>query len=160
MQEIGFDIIENSTSFITVPVDDVLRLVEKVQNAGMKAKPEVGIQFGAGGTTAASELEAEGTQDPDWAVGRARRYLEAGAYGRIRGHNRKRKILAYGRAGPFVNSLGSKTLCSKRRNQRYFNGTSRTMVRRSICSWITVKLLSLKLYVPASGEQRASGAVC
>ena len=78
--EIGFDIIEISTGFITVPVDDVLRLIEKVQRAGMKAKPEVGIQFGAGGTTAASELEAEGTQDIDWAVDRARRYLDAAAY--------------------------------------------------------------------------------
>ena len=51
---------EISTGFITVPVDDVLRLIEKVQRAGMKAKPEVGIQFGAGGTTGASELEAKG----------------------------------------------------------------------------------------------------
>ena len=78
--QIGFDIVEISTGFITVPVDDILRLIEKVQRAGMKAKPEVGIQFGAGGTTAASELEAEGRQDVDWAVGRARRYLDAGAY--------------------------------------------------------------------------------
>jgi phosphosulfolactate synthase (CoM biosynthesis protein A) len=58
--QIGFDIVEISTGFITVPVDDVLRLIEKVQRAGMKAKPEVGIQFGAGGTTGASELEAKG----------------------------------------------------------------------------------------------------
>jgi phosphosulfolactate synthase (CoM biosynthesis protein A) len=79
-REIGFDIVEISTGFITVPVDDVLRLVDEVQRAGMKAKPEVGIQFGAGGTTAASELESEGTQDVEWAVGRARRFLDAGAY--------------------------------------------------------------------------------
>jgi phosphosulfolactate synthase (CoM biosynthesis protein A) len=58
--QIGFDIVEISTGFIAVPVDDVLRLIEKVQRAGMKAKPEVGIQFGAGGTTGASELEAKG----------------------------------------------------------------------------------------------------
>jgi phosphosulfolactate synthase (CoM biosynthesis protein A) len=77
---IGFDIVEISTGFITVPVYDVRRLVEKVQKAGMKPKPEVGIQFGAGGTTAASELEAEGTQDVEWAVRRAKRYLDAGAY--------------------------------------------------------------------------------
>lgn len=76
----GFDIIELSTGFITVPIDDVLRLIERVQRAGMKAKPELGIQFGAGGATAASELEAEGTQDPGWATGKARRFLDAGAY--------------------------------------------------------------------------------
>ncbi|HXV82280.1 MAG TPA: phosphosulfolactate synthase [Candidatus Binatia bacterium] len=79
-KEIGFDIIEISTGFITMPVDDVLRLVEKVQKAGMKAKPEVGIQFGAGGATSAAELETEGTQDPSWAAVRAKRYLDAGAY--------------------------------------------------------------------------------
>lgn len=57
-----------------------MRLVEIVQKAGLKAKPEVGIQFGAGGASAAAELESEGTQDPEWAVLRAKRYLEAGAY--------------------------------------------------------------------------------
>jgi len=79
-RQIGFDIVEISTGFITVPVDDVLRLVEAVQKAGMKPKPEVGIQFGAGGTTAVSELESEGTQDVQWAVQRAKRFLDAGAY--------------------------------------------------------------------------------
>jgi len=79
-RELGFDIVEVSTGFITMPVDDVLRLVEKVQKAGMRAKPEVGIQFGAGGASAASELEAEGTRDPEWAILQAKRFLEAGAY--------------------------------------------------------------------------------
>lgn len=79
-RDLGFDIIEVSTGFITIPTDDVLRLVEKVQRAGLKAKPEVGIQFGAGGATAAAELAAEGTRDPEWAIAQAKRYLEAGAY--------------------------------------------------------------------------------
>jgi phosphosulfolactate synthase (CoM biosynthesis protein A) len=76
----GFDIIELSSGFITIPTDDWLRLVEQVQRAGLKAKPEVGIQFGAGGASAAAELEAEGTRDPEWAIAQARRFLEAGAY--------------------------------------------------------------------------------
>jgi len=79
-REIGFDILEISSGFITIPVDDWLRLVEKVQKAGLKAKPEVGIQFGAGGATSAEELEAEGTRDVGWAIGQAKRFLEAGAY--------------------------------------------------------------------------------
>ncbi len=78
--DLGFDILEISSGFITIPVDDWLRLVEKVQQVGLKAKPEVGIQFGAGGATAAEELEAEGTRDVEWAIGQARRFLEAGAY--------------------------------------------------------------------------------
>jgi phosphosulfolactate synthase (CoM biosynthesis protein A) len=79
-KELEFDIVEISSGFITMPVDDILRLVEKVQKAGMKAKPEVGIQFGAGGTSAAEELEAEGTRDPEWAIRQAKRFLDAGAY--------------------------------------------------------------------------------
>jgi phosphosulfolactate synthase (CoM biosynthesis protein A) len=79
-RELGFDIIEISSGFITFPSDDWLRLVERVQKAGLKAKPEVGIQFGAGGATAAAELEAEGTRDPEWAIAQAKRFVEAGAY--------------------------------------------------------------------------------
>lgn len=79
--ELGFDILEISAGFITLPTDDWLRLIEAVQAAGMKAKPEVGIQFGAGGgATTVAELEAEGQQDPSQAIARARRFLAAGAY--------------------------------------------------------------------------------
>jgi phosphosulfolactate synthase (CoM biosynthesis protein A) len=77
---LGFDIIEISSGFISIPTDDWLRLVEKVRAAGLKAKPEVGIQFGAGGATTAGELEAEGTRDVEWAIGQAKRFIEAGAY--------------------------------------------------------------------------------
>ncbi len=79
-KEIGFDIIEISSGFITIPGDDWLRLVEKVQKSGLKAKPEVGIQFGAGGATAVNELEAEGVRDPEWAIMQAKRFIDAGAY--------------------------------------------------------------------------------
>ena len=79
-KNLGFDIIEISSGFITIPIDDWLRLVEKVKRAGLKPKPEVGIQFGAGGASAAEELEAEGTRDPEWAILQAKRFIEAGAY--------------------------------------------------------------------------------
>jgi phosphosulfolactate synthase (CoM biosynthesis protein A) len=78
-KDLGFDIIEISSGFITIPTNDWLRLVEKVQQAGLKAKPEVGIQFGAGGASAVGELAAEGTRDPAWAISQAKRFLEAGA---------------------------------------------------------------------------------
>jgi phosphosulfolactate synthase (CoM biosynthesis protein A) len=77
---IGFDIVEVSSGFISLPPDDWLRLVERVQKAGLKAKPEIGIQFGAGGATSAEELAAEGTRDPEAAILQAKRFLEAGAY--------------------------------------------------------------------------------
>ncbi|MHB8596564.1 MAG: phosphosulfolactate synthase [Ktedonobacteraceae bacterium] len=79
-RNVGFDILEISSGFISIPVDDWLRLVEKVQKTGLKAKPEVGIQFGAGGATTAEELESEGTRDVEWAIGQARKFLDAGAY--------------------------------------------------------------------------------
>jgi phosphosulfolactate synthase (CoM biosynthesis protein A) len=79
-KNLGFDVIEISGGFITIPTDDWLRLIERVQKSGLKAKPEVGIQFGAGGASAVEELEAEGLRDVDWAIQQAKRFLEAGAF--------------------------------------------------------------------------------
>ena len=78
-KRLGFDTVEISAGFVSIPTDDWLRLIELVRKSGLKAKPEVGIQFGAGGATAAAELEAEGTRDPNWAIALAKRFLEAGA---------------------------------------------------------------------------------
>jgi phosphosulfolactate synthase (CoM biosynthesis protein A) len=78
-KKLGFDIIEISAGFVSIPTDDWVRLIELVRKSGLKAKPEVGIQFGAGGATAAAELQAEGTRDPSWAIAQAKRLLEAGA---------------------------------------------------------------------------------
>src|SRR6266705_1845895 len=54
-KKLGFDIIEISAGFVSIPTDDWLRLIELVRKSGLKAKPEVGIQFGAGGATAPAE---------------------------------------------------------------------------------------------------------
>ena len=78
-KKLGFDIVEISAGFVSIPTDDWLQLIELVRKSGLKAKPEVGIQFGAGGATAAAELKAEGTRDPSWASAQAKRFLEAGA---------------------------------------------------------------------------------
>jgi phosphosulfolactate synthase (CoM biosynthesis protein A) len=78
-QELGFDVIELSTGFISLPPDDLVALVKTVTSAGLKAKPELGIQFGAGGATEAAELAAEGTRDVRWVLTQARRCLDAGA---------------------------------------------------------------------------------
>ncbi len=79
VQNLGFDVVELSTGFVTLPPDDLLRLIEKVQKSGMKAKPELGIQFGAGGATPTEELASEGTRDVAWLIQLAKRYLNAGA---------------------------------------------------------------------------------
>ena len=78
-KKLGFDIVEISAGFVSIPTDDWLRLIELVRKSGLKAKPEVGIQFGAGGATAPEELKAEGTRDASWAIAQATRFLDAGA---------------------------------------------------------------------------------
>lgn len=44
-----FDVIEVSSGFLSIPADDWLRIVDKIHSMGLKAKPELEIQFGAGG---------------------------------------------------------------------------------------------------------------
>src|SRR5206468_702414 len=78
-KKLGFDIVEISAGFVSIPTEDWQQLIELVRKTGLKAKPEVGIQFGAGGATAAAELQAEGTRDPSLAIAQARRFLDAGA---------------------------------------------------------------------------------
>lgn len=75
----GFDIVELSTGFISLPIDDWCRLVGDVQQAGLKAKPEIGIQWGAGGDTATAALAGEEQQNPQQVIAQARKLLEAGA---------------------------------------------------------------------------------
>lgn len=77
-KQVGFDVLEISAGFLTLPENDWKVLVELVQEYGLKAKPEIGIQFGAGGDTSAAELEAAGTRDPGWLTQRAKTFLDAG----------------------------------------------------------------------------------
>ncbi|KAH8164610.1 hypothetical protein CIB48_g3646 [Xylaria polymorpha] len=77
-RRVRFDVIELSTGFLSLPGDDWLRLAARVQEKGLKPKPEIGIQFGAGGDTDAAELEGIGTSDPAKAIGMARRFVDAG----------------------------------------------------------------------------------
>ncbi|HEX7370803.1 MAG TPA: phosphosulfolactate synthase [Rhodanobacteraceae bacterium] len=78
-KEVGFDVIEISAGFITMPTDGMLRLIEQVKQAGFKAKPELGVQFGSGGDSGEAELAAEGKKDTGDLVKRVKRVLDAGA---------------------------------------------------------------------------------
>ena len=80
VKSVGFDILELSAGFISLPIDDWVALVERTKDEGLKAKPEVGIQWGAGGETSVEELEEAGVRDPGRAIHAAKRFLEAGAY--------------------------------------------------------------------------------
>ena len=77
-KDLGFDVIEISSGFLSFPADDWLRLVDKVHSMGMKAKPELGIQFGAGGDTSVEDLEATGTSDPSKVVSLGKKFIDTG----------------------------------------------------------------------------------
>jgi len=77
-KDVGFDVVELSSGFLSFPADDWMRLVDKVHSYGMKAKPELGIQFGAGGDTEAAELESIGTSDPSKIVDIGKKFIDAG----------------------------------------------------------------------------------
>ncbi|WP_224269456.1 phosphosulfolactate synthase [Haloprofundus salinisoli] len=79
-EEYGFDIVEISSGFLAIDADDLVALTERVQEYGLKAKPEVNVQFGAGGASSVEALEEEGAIDPQQAVDEANRHLDAGAY--------------------------------------------------------------------------------
>jgi phosphosulfolactate synthase (CoM biosynthesis protein A) len=76
---LGFDTIELSCGFITMPAEDWERLVKRVIQGGLKVKAEVGIQFGAGGASKEEDLESAGGRNVGWAIQMARRLMDAGA---------------------------------------------------------------------------------
>lgn len=78
-KDVGFDVIEISTGFIMLPTSGLERLVEKVVKAGLKAKPELGIQIGSGGDSTEAELAAESDKDVGDLIDRGQRALDAGA---------------------------------------------------------------------------------
>ena len=78
--ELGFDIVEISSGFLAIDTEDLVSLTELVAEHGLKPKPEVNVQFGAGGASSPEALESEGSIDPRRAVDEAQRHLDAGAY--------------------------------------------------------------------------------
>jgi phosphosulfolactate synthase (CoM biosynthesis protein A) len=78
-KEAGFDVIEISAGFVSIPTSGLLRLIEQVTRAGLKAKPELGIQFGSGGDSSIAELAGESKKDVGDLVARGQQALQAGA---------------------------------------------------------------------------------
>lgn len=75
----GYDIVEISAGMLSIPDDDFIRLVRRAKATGLKVKAEVGVQFGAGGTSSETELERAGSLPVGWAIKRAFAALDAGA---------------------------------------------------------------------------------
>ncbi|MFB6206429.1 MAG: phosphosulfolactate synthase [Haloglomus sp.] len=76
---VGFDIVEISSGFLAIDSDDMVRMTELVAEKGLEPKPEINVQFGAGGASDPEELEREGQQDPQQAIAEGERHLNAGA---------------------------------------------------------------------------------
>jgi hypothetical protein len=49
---LGCDLVEISSGFHTLPLVDFLRLIERAKGTGLSVTAEIGIQFGAGGSSA------------------------------------------------------------------------------------------------------------
>ncbi len=79
-ERLGFDIVELSSGFLAIGIDDMVRLTEAITDSyEIAPKPEINVQFGAGGATDPEILEEQGQQDPEQAIEEGRRHLEAGA---------------------------------------------------------------------------------
>lgn len=74
---IDFDMTELSMAVIQLPVLDLLRLIEKVKQAGLK--PETWNSIRAGGDTKRAKLKAEGTRALQPLIGAAAQCLNTGA---------------------------------------------------------------------------------
>jgi phosphosulfolactate synthase (CoM biosynthesis protein A) len=77
-RELGFDTIEVSSGFVTAPANDLVTLAQRALDRGFRVKPEVGVQFGAGGGSSTEVLETEAPRAAEDAVRLAERYLELG----------------------------------------------------------------------------------
>src|SRR5699024_8575329 len=78
-KEGGFDVIEISTGFIMLATSGLQRLVEKVVEAGLKAKPALGMRIGSRAGSGEAELAAKGAKDGGDLIDRGSKALEAGA---------------------------------------------------------------------------------
>ena len=77
--DIGFDILEISSGFLAIDTDDLVALTELATEYDIQPKPEINVQFGAGGASSEESLLEETQQDPELAVEEGRRHLDAGA---------------------------------------------------------------------------------
>ncbi|MDY6777439.1 MAG: phosphosulfolactate synthase, partial [Candidatus Nanohaloarchaea archaeon] len=78
-KRLGFDIVEVSSGFLAMDVGDKVRITKMIAEKGLEPKPEINVQFGAGGASSPEELEQEVQMDPQLAIEEGRKHLDAGA---------------------------------------------------------------------------------
>jgi phosphosulfolactate synthase (CoM biosynthesis protein A) len=67
-----------SAGFVTISATDLLTLARRALDLGFRVKPEIGVQFGAGGSSSSEELHAEPLRSVDDAIRLAEQYLDLG----------------------------------------------------------------------------------
>jgi phosphosulfolactate synthase (CoM biosynthesis protein A) len=77
-RSLGFDTIEVSAGFISVPAESLVALARRALDRGFRVKPEIGVQFGAGGGSSAEQLEKEPVRHTDQAIRTAEQFLQLG----------------------------------------------------------------------------------
>jgi phosphosulfolactate synthase (CoM biosynthesis protein A) len=141
----SFDVIELSSGFLSFPGDDWLRLVDKVHSYGLKAKPELGIQFGARGDTSASELSSIGTSDPSKLVNLGKRFLDASVERPMiesEGIAENVKAWRTDLVSQIMKELPPEKSCSRRPTRRSSIGTLESPASMLMCLWITARSCS------------------
>ncbi|MCJ7429486.1 MAG: phosphosulfolactate synthase [Candidatus Nanohaloarchaeota archaeon QJJ-5] len=78
-KRLGFDIVEVSSGFLAMDVDEKVAITEMIAEKGIEPKPEINVQFGAGGASDPDDLEDEVQMDPRLAIEEGRKHLDAGA---------------------------------------------------------------------------------
>ena len=73
-KDLGFDVIELSKGFLSLPGDDWAQLVETVQKHKLEPKPELGIAFGAVRDTEGIQA----TSDPAGLIAQAKTFVDMG----------------------------------------------------------------------------------
>lgn len=78
-KNLGFDVLEVSSGFASIPFQDQIEIIKKASAMGLKVKPEISFMVGTGGGTHKANYKIK-YKPVDKLLQEAKAYLEAGAY--------------------------------------------------------------------------------
>lgn len=77
-KSLGFDVVEVSSGFASIPLDDKVEIVKQIKRLGMKPKPEISMMIDAGGGTHIADYKPKMRSLNDF-IKEAREHMKAGA---------------------------------------------------------------------------------
>jgi len=78
-KKLGFDVLEISSGFASISVEDQIKIIKSAKKIGLKCKPEISFMEGAGAGTHISNYKPR-YKDVNKMLDAAQQYLDAGAY--------------------------------------------------------------------------------